>query len=535
MAVKDSADIIGRTTMAKDEGGGEHEARERFIEEAGTSVLWLGGIPFCQKLFDKTIFKKAGLNPDLNIKKIFQQGPQQLKEQELRNLTPKLHNHLTHSQLKTKYKNYHVAKFLFSTLVPFSLLSFALPKLNQHISREIILENAKKENEIQKNKVKERIFNSDKQLNYRHELIKKKLYGNLSSENTIAAKNATIESDKRAKFLNNSPAYKMTFANAPDFSKNLGFTGIGKSLSCLGDKLLAPAAASQISAVDNMLILDLGISGNRIAFVPRNEQERTETAVKEGGIIFFFFFASKMIKNGFEKLSNAMKIPVDLDFKTLFSNKFVQKMEDISSTTNSPTKTKQKLEALTQYTTEEGKKALLSETKTDKKIGFFSKITGNIKNWFKPSGPMKDSSFEKHTFNYIKDNFNKPEASYTLQIAKELGVIKTITDKGKIKLDPTKYIETKNVKKISDDITKFTEAMLKSDKKPKEFINMARSLKAGMLLANLTLCNLALGYALPKIQYIIREKFYGSKEFPGTRAYEQEAKKLMNQGYDHLS
>ena len=92
--------------MAKNEGG-EHESREKFIEEAGTAALWLGGIPLSRKIFDKTIFKMACLNPDVSIKKIINKSPHQLTELELKKLSPNASLSLTGEQLAKRYKHFH--------------------------------------------------------------------------------------------------------------------------------------------------------------------------------------------------------------------------------------------------------------------------------------------------------------------------------------------------------------------------------------------------------------------------------------------
>ena len=44
-----------------------HAARERFIDEYGTSAVWLGGIPFIEKICNK-IINKRGFSPDTSIK-----------------------------------------------------------------------------------------------------------------------------------------------------------------------------------------------------------------------------------------------------------------------------------------------------------------------------------------------------------------------------------------------------------------------------------------------------------------------------------
>lgn len=51
--------------------GGNRDGVEKTFEEFATGLVWLGGIPFIKKIFDKTVYKKAGINPDINAKRLF--------------------------------------------------------------------------------------------------------------------------------------------------------------------------------------------------------------------------------------------------------------------------------------------------------------------------------------------------------------------------------------------------------------------------------------------------------------------------------
>ena len=44
--------------------GGDIESKDRFLDEYGTLAIWLGGIPFFKKVIDKTLYKKAKINPN---------------------------------------------------------------------------------------------------------------------------------------------------------------------------------------------------------------------------------------------------------------------------------------------------------------------------------------------------------------------------------------------------------------------------------------------------------------------------------------
>ena len=71
MYVKDfSSDTLTSMTYFKD--GGDRDGIEKTVEEFGTGVLWLGGIPFIKKhLFDNFLYKKYKINPDIDAKRLF--------------------------------------------------------------------------------------------------------------------------------------------------------------------------------------------------------------------------------------------------------------------------------------------------------------------------------------------------------------------------------------------------------------------------------------------------------------------------------
>ena len=58
LGVKDASSCLGMT--ASSFVTGKEEGVDRFIDEFGTEILWLGGIPTYKWLFDKTVFKACG-------------------------------------------------------------------------------------------------------------------------------------------------------------------------------------------------------------------------------------------------------------------------------------------------------------------------------------------------------------------------------------------------------------------------------------------------------------------------------------------
>ena len=66
LALKDTVSTTGMTVGSYITG--KEEGRDRFIDEVGTEVIWLGGIPFFKWLYDKTIFKALKLDSKFDAK-----------------------------------------------------------------------------------------------------------------------------------------------------------------------------------------------------------------------------------------------------------------------------------------------------------------------------------------------------------------------------------------------------------------------------------------------------------------------------------
>ncbi len=113
--------------------------RERFIDEYGTSAIWMGGPVIFGKLYNKFIDKcgyYSGVNMSLfkertdqgieyNIKKFKEIAPNAVKD-----LEKALAN-------KNAYRNLQAGKFAFTTAIPIALMGFILPKLNFKLTESI--------------------------------------------------------------------------------------------------------------------------------------------------------------------------------------------------------------------------------------------------------------------------------------------------------------------------------------------------------------------------------------------------------------
>lgn len=482
--VKDSFDVIGRTTMAYNEGG-KHEAREKFIEEAGTSLFWIGGIPFARWIANKLYKNK--IDSEIHFKRINQDGIQnyfagEVKEkgknkyskQELEGIElsgkklAEIQNKLKNADYipngkKGLYRKFHVGTTAAAVLVNLAILSVVIPQLNLYLSRKLI----SKEVNNQKGGINKTPYDT-------------LLFGKKEQKN----------------------------------QKNPSF-GALKDLFKIKELLDFPLMAekAQLSTVSSMLLLDYGISGSRVIITPRNTNERIENIIKEGGIIFFFYFASDVIKKYLCKLSDKLfNVPIDLDYKVLNNVEFINKL-----------KTPHKKEELLNFAEIKDKaEATKGKTKVEKKLIEKKIDEANEFNVIK----MIDKELVQTDITTQKEKVFK---NFTLQMAQKEGLIEVEIDNslGKWIRHSKKYIQTDKVIDLNTNLKTFYEKAFarinKEDvaKVTEKIISKTKKVKIAAIFANLAICSASLSFIVPKIQYIIREHRTQTKSAPGILHYQK--------------
>lgn len=268
--------------------GGKYDAFEKFVEENGTSAVWLGGLPLIKKIFDKTIYKLARISPDVDIKKLRENAldsvnfaANKLKEQQATGKAGKtaaeqlkaLGGAASHSNLA---KGLFAAKFATATV----LTMFALTKIIMYKQKHT------KEQAEQKIKVE------------------------LLQENILKQNVQKTEVYKMFAGANNS--------DAPKGKENTGMTfkGIGNALS-----------AFMYNPILNQMILDGGITGLRTKTA--REGERRDVLVKEGFEIAFLYPLAVPIQKGFDVLAGKLfNKDTGLDYAVLASERFKKSIGD---------------------------------------------------------------------------------------------------------------------------------------------------------------------------------------------------------------
>lgn len=420
LAAKDIFNSAGYTYFSYG-AGGEIEAKDRLADEVGTGAIWLFGIPVYRKLIDKTVFKKAGISPDVDIRmlqnkdyfdKALEHAPTEKIKQEIEHAGNNL----------SKTKNLNLLKFALSLGLTMASY-FALTKAKQCMTKKNI---EKKFLEEQNNKSE----NDDK-------------FANLNLTNKL--------SGVFAEFTEKKPGRNPSF-------------GALSPMATVTEFMLNP--------VKNMIILDTGISGQRIASA-RTSGERKEYAIKEGSFLFFVYGADKLLKKGINAFSKKfLKTPTDLDAEFLSSN--------------------------------------LAEKVLNNK-----EYQENIKDF---ANKFASSDKSKEIYDFI---FNNPD-HIVVKAAKKSGIISVVKDaEGKLKINTAKYINPDKMTDLGKHLMEFIENG--ADKDKETYLKKIKSFKVASTIFNVAACCFALGYAVPKLMYKNREKNQnGNCDFHVQKEYEKE-------------
>lgn len=113
--------------------------RERLIDEYGTSLVWLGGIPLMNGIANRLI-RKTGFDSSVNVKLFNDEGKQGLKYniEKFKNIAPK-EVEAMEKVLKNKsaYQKLLAGKFVLSTAIPIAVMGYFLPKFNFALTDKI--------------------------------------------------------------------------------------------------------------------------------------------------------------------------------------------------------------------------------------------------------------------------------------------------------------------------------------------------------------------------------------------------------------
>ena len=275
LAVKDCVNSLGMTAFSYD-AGGKIEAKDRFIDEFGTQAIWLGGLPFFKWAFNKTAYKAANLNPNIDVRLVADKEQLEVASKYAKKYAKKLNdpnivNSLTDASKQSKlFRNLFLSKFATATALTLGSF-FTLVKVKQEYTKKQI------EKEFWEKKAKEGFYKND--------LAKSQAFKGFAQNAT--EKSAQSNGNKK------SPSFK-------------GISGFMQSF--------------MLDPVKNLFIVDAGITSERLAS-SRTKSEFFESAIKEGSLLIFMYVAGRYVQKGIEKFSEKVfKKPIELHAEFLASD-----------------------------------------------------------------------------------------------------------------------------------------------------------------------------------------------------------------------
>ena len=276
LAVKDCVNSLGMTAFSYD-AGGKIEAKDRFIDEFGTQAIWLGGLPFFKWAFNKTAYKAAKLNPNIDMRLVADKEQFEVASKYAKEYSKKLNDKNIIDSLSAAgqksglFRNLFLSKFATATALTLASF-FTLVKVKQEYTKKQI------EKEFWEKKAKEGFYKND--------LAKSQAFKGFAGENQV--KSADSAHKKAA---------------------NPSFKGLGSFMQSF-----------MFDPVKNLFIVDAGITGERLAS-SRTKSEFVEYAIKEGSLLLFMYVAGRYVQKGIEKFSEKVfKKPIELHAEFLSSD-----------------------------------------------------------------------------------------------------------------------------------------------------------------------------------------------------------------------
>lgn len=285
----------GLTSYTYFKDGGKMDGAEKVIEEFGTTVIWLGGIPLVKKIIDNTVYKKAGISPDIDAKRLFSNGKDKLNTLEYaKDKAKSLGKEFSEqasllekaADKKSLAKGLSFGKFAISTAAVGAAL-YGLITFKQKRTEKKVKEN------LQKKLAKEAVL--------KNTLEKNELY------------NAFNGNKKR---------------------NDLNFKG----LSSIGTFFMS-------NPIANTGIVDGVITSTRLAQARKGE--KFEVGLREACQLLFIYGLAKPLQKGMEFIGkNVFKKPIDLDYSALSTDTLKQAIDQEKSLNGSSSLLKQAKEVL---------------------------------------------------------------------------------------------------------------------------------------------------------------------------------------------
>lgn len=149
LGIKDVSNSLGMTAGSYVTGSNA-EGKDRFIDEFGTLVIWLMGVPFFKWVIDKTAYKAAGYNPNIDTRILDNPDVFTKAKEKAAQISPELVKDFEKVEKnKGLFKGMFLGRFATATLLTLGAYSWLTTTRHKHTEACVIKE-IKKEEETKK-------------------------------------------------------------------------------------------------------------------------------------------------------------------------------------------------------------------------------------------------------------------------------------------------------------------------------------------------------------------------------------------------
>ncbi len=461
MFVKDfTSNTMTSVTYYKE--GGKMDGPEKTLEEFGTGVVWLGGIPFIKKhVFDSRIFKKYDINPDIDANRLFSGNNKEhintleFAADKAKSLGKEFEEQagILDKTIKNKSlaKNLALTKFIGATAATGAALYGIITLKQKNTEKQI-----------------------KKELDEKH---KKAGY----EKNAI--KNTSVYQIFKGK---NNPENQNDSSKGPSFKGGLG-------------------TFVMTNPIANTAIVDCVIAGTRMK--QAREGEMFEILFKEASVLAFIYGLAQPLQKGFEALSmRFLKKPIETDYAVMDSKAVKEAMEQEKVKSGS-SKLMQDAKAIINLALGKG------ENTENAAASIADKAKQAVK-----SSDIKNEDAKK-VLDFIFNN----QDSDIVDVFKKSGNLSTFkTKQGVEQLSLLSSISVKSLKETAENTVKLLEEGSKS-KDVTSFLKKTKFAKGAAIIGNIGISALLIGYAQPKLNLYFRKKRNdGNNTNPAILAIEKE-------------
>ncbi len=467
--------VTGGRTIQSYKRGGKTEARERFVEQGVSAVVWLFGVKVLNKVADKLgglFLNKDYLKAD--VAKDAHRDP--------------FKNIVKNDQVRTAA--FKFSKLAINTTIATAFIGFILPNMIKKMTKKHLSEEQDKQNNVNQAQTQ-----------------------NAQASNNVQTPNNEQVAQTQQPAQNTAPAAAASPFSIDNFVKNtkpISFKGSGDVVNTL----LNITNKLENDTRYRLMSTDVGIITGR-TLNARNKYEAREFLFRDTASIYFYLFCADHILKALSKITKNVDIHPKAAVE--LADMLIKHQDALSGLAQNMQEAPANVDKLFDGIKGDvipferfeavygGNKALMEKAE---KMAKLQPIFDNQK--FLSKQQVQDVLSNKITSN--------PDFLYE--------IYDKVT-KGKF-AQPDKYVSKKELEKIRKSLDEFTEAIIKYAKDKNLEINIDtinKCLKKNLALNSLfTLSGIAvsgamLALVIPKIQNYMTKKSTGSDSFPGVTEY----------------